>query len=554
MHVRIKNRFGRRYISDAEFLDYASDLDLIVDHPSPRLLEFTEEHEILMPVARVRFPPEIARRWHKDHYPQENVPYGIEGDTARLDAAYTLRDGVYSNLWRESEIYGERTHVLDDIAPEHALFIQTTFEKKDFVPWSKFSAIIALRDGKEIGDAGQSTRTYYHYWQIFALAAFLRSGATILYDLADHDIFRELFSLKIADASRGKLHVSVNLEARHELKAILEQRTIFDAVAYFETYRHNALQKHIHTYDRKTHKLPTKLSHEYRKREREIARETLKRFNIKPRQILEFIKFQCNLWLTAKQRSPEKVADEYSRNIGSTIDLYQLVSREKVGDVVAKVGKAGGYFEPILKVIFPDWLEEQRDLAERSLKSWMVPSMAGLPPPYDVSDKDIKEFCEWIEENGLIQLYWHFKRLLDIGFADHAIARSATAAEAVAFANTAELLANGIIKGRKQAPRGEMLFSKVEIILGKPSPSLVALLKEHRNLTNTKKSTLKTRMAQIDRLKKGGTDAALLRAILKLIVIRNEGSHLGLTGFDRQAIYDLLEALIRATLILWKSR
>lgn len=554
--MRIKNRFGRRYISDTEFLDYASDLDLIVDHPSPRLLEFTEEHEILTPVARVRFPPEIVRRWHKDRSPQENVPHGIEGDTPRLDAATTLHNEIYGNRWEEYGIYDERAHPLDDIAPEHVPFIQTTFEKHDFVFWNEFRAVIALRDGKEIGDAGQSTRTCYHYWQIFALAAFLRSGATILYDLADQELFQQLRSFKITDASRGKLYASFNLEAHHELRAILQQRTMFDAVAYFEAYRHNALIKHIPKDDPQRRKIPRKLSHEYGRLEKDVATGTLKRFNIKPREVLEFIRFQCNLWVTAKQRSPEKVADEYRRNIGITTDLYELVSRDRFADVVAKVGKAGGYFEPILKVIFPDWLEEQRDLAERSLKRWIIPSMVDLPPPYAVSDIDIEEFCEWIEKNGLIQLYWHFKRLLDIGFADHAIARSATAVEAVAFANTAELLANAIIKARKQVPRGMTLSSKVEIILGKLSPSLVALLKdkEHRKLTNTRKSTLRTRIAQIGRLSKGGTDVPLLRALLKLIVIRNEGSHLGLTGFDRQAVYELLEALIRATLILWKSR
>ncbi|MGE0683495.1 MAG: hypothetical protein AB7P69_21665 [Candidatus Binatia bacterium] len=550
----MKNRFGRRYISDTEFLDYAADLDLLVDHPSVHLLEFTEKYGILMPVARVRFPPEIVRRWHKDRYPQESGPYGIEDDTPRLDAATTLHNEIYSSLWSESDIYGERTHLLDDIAPEYAPFIQTTLEKNDFVPWSEFRVVIALRDGKEIGDAGQGTRTCYHYWQIFALASFLRSGATILYDLADPDLFRELRSFKITDASRAKLRTSFNLEARQELKAILEQQTMFDAVGYFEAYRRNALHKHAYNCDSTTERLPLSLSREYRKRERVLARETLQRFKLTSNQVLEFIKFQCDLWVTAKQRGPANVAEEYSRNIESTIDLYQLVSRDSFADVVTKVGKAGGYFKPILKVIFPSWMEEQRDLAERSLKSWIVPSMASLPPPFSVSGQDVVNFCEWIEQHGLLQLYWHFKRLLDIGFADHAIARSAIAAEAVAFANTAEVLANDIMRGRKQVPRGEVLSSKVKFILGNGSPSLVALLEKHGKLTRTKKSTLKTRVAQIDHLKKGGANAPVLRALLKLIVIRNEGSHLGLSGFDRKEIYDLLEAMIRATLILWKSR
>lgn len=554
MRVRLKNRFGRRYMSDKEFLDYVSDLDLLTDHPSSSLLEFTEKHGILTPVARLRFPPEIARRWFKDRYPQEDVPDPIEDDTPRIDAASELREQIYSNLWGKAEVYGERTHLLDDIAPEHAPFVQTTFEKKDFVPWKEFRAVIALRDGKEIGDSGDSVRACYHYWQVFALAAFLRSGVSILYDLSDDTLFHDLWKLEIPNGARGKLHASINLEARHELKAIMEQRLMFDTVAYFEAYRHNALQKYVHDFDRKTGKLSLDHSRAYRKREKAIAKETLARSAVKPRHVLEFIKFQCELWDTATRRGPANVAEEYRRNIQSTIELYRLVSRASVADIVSEVGRVGGRFEPILKVIFPDWLEEQRDLAERSLKSWIVPSMAGLPPSFAVSEQDVEHFCTWIEEQGLLQLYWHFKRLIDIGRADDSISRSATAAEAVGFANTAELLVNAVIFGRKQSPRGQSLLPKIKSILAAGSPQIVKLIDEHRKLTHTSTSTLKARIAQIDRLKKGGADAPVVRAILKLVVIRNEGSHLGLQSFDRQAIYDLLEALIRAALIIWKAR
>ena len=146
-----------------------------------------------------------------------------------------------------------------------------------------------------MGDGGESVRSCYHYWQVFALAAFLRSGVSILFDLSDEELFHDLWKLNIPDAARGKLHASINLKARHELKAIMEQRLMFDAVAYFEAYRHNALQKHVHDFDHKTGRLATDLSRAYRKREKVIARDTLGRFGIKTRHVLEFIKFQCGL-------------------------------------------------------------------------------------------------------------------------------------------------------------------------------------------------------------------------------------------------------------------
>lgn len=130
----------------------------------------------------------------------------------------------------------------------------------------------------------------------------------------------------------------------------------------------------------------------------------------------------------------------------------------------------------------------------------------------------------------------------------------ATATEAVGFANTVELLVSTVIAGRKRSPRGHTLWPKIKSILATGSPQLVQLIDEHKKPTHTNTSTLKARIAQIDRLKKGGEHAPVVRAILKLVVIRNEGSHLGPKGFDRQAIYDLLEALIRATLIIWRAR
>ena len=94
----MKNRFGKRYISDKEFLDYAWDVDLFTDHPPRRVLEFRERHGILSPVASIRFPAEIARRWHKDNYPAETVPDPIEADTPRLAAACSLYDQIFNNL------------------------------------------------------------------------------------------------------------------------------------------------------------------------------------------------------------------------------------------------------------------------------------------------------------------------------------------------------------------------------------------------------------------------------------------------------------------------
>lgn len=550
----MKNRFGRRYITHKELLDYAKDLDLFTDHPPERLPAFLERHALLNPVARIRFPPEVVRRWHKERYPDADVPDPIEGDTPRLAAACALYDQVFNNLWSHPDLYGERSHPLDEIDPAHAAFVQTSFDPSSFVPWEEFRTAIQTDDGQEIYDGGIYSRTCYHYWHVFALAAFLRSGVTILYDLADEALWHELRELRISDGSRSKLWTTMNLEARHELRQIEEHASLFDAVAWFEAYRGNALQLHIHHVDRRTRRLPYDRARTYRRRCRELVREVVGRYGITPDQLLAFIKFQYELWCTAKTRSPPKLADEYARNVNSTIQLYREITRATHDEIVERVGRAGGYFKPILKVIFPDWLDEQRDLAERSLRGWILPSMASLPPPFTASDTDIVSFCDWLEEKGLLQLYWHFKRLADLGMGDGPIARSATAAEVVGYANTVELMANAIIENRGTPPRGRTLPVKVREIVSPAAPSLIPLLIQFKDLTRTETSTLRRRLAQIDRIRQGGSHDPVLRVLLKLIVIRNEGSHLGLSGFDRPAIYSLLESLVQASLLLWKVR
>ena len=63
---------------------------------------------------------------------------------------------------------------------------------------------------------------------------------------------------------------------------------------------------------------------------------------------------------------------------------------------------------------------------------------------------------------------------------------------------------------------------KIRNILTTSSPQLVQLINQHQKLARTETSTLKARIAQIDRIKKGGPHAPVVRAILKLVVIRHK--------------------------------
>ena len=158
------------------------------------------------------------------------------------------------------------------------------------------------------------------------------------------------------------------------MTAINEARNLFEAIAYFEDYRHNAFQIHSDA----AGKLSTSARRAYQARGKQLAREAVTRCVLKPKDVLKFIETQCLLWENATKRSPTQLVDAYRRNIASSIELYQLLTGTKYDVVVKKIGDFG-HSKPILKEVFPDWLDQQREIAEIALTNWLIPSMSGLP-------------------------------------------------------------------------------------------------------------------------------------------------------------------------------
>ena len=100
-------------------------------------MEFLEAEGLLMPVRRLRLPPEILRRFAEDRREGVTIAAPVEPAGARLDAAITLSEGLHH--WSDARIYGESEHVLDALSDAHRPFIQTDFSPADFTPWEDLS-------------------------------------------------------------------------------------------------------------------------------------------------------------------------------------------------------------------------------------------------------------------------------------------------------------------------------------------------------------------------------------------------------------------------------
>lgn len=538
------NRFGRRYITQRQFVEYAKDTGL--DPPFlASIIEFAERFCILAPAARVRFPDPVVRRWYRDRHPHEGVLAPIEPDGACLSAATELMNALSLDLMSR----GTAEHPLDSLAPVHHAFVTKEFSRSTFVPWHNLRTPLFIRDGVTI-TGEEAIYTYYHSWQIFQLAAFLRSGLSVLYDVGTERTWESL-----SDLRRNDIYAVANIDARRELNALRENATLFDAVTAFEDRRDRALRIHARSAtDSSTRRLSRSASSAYRSQETAIAREVVLKAKLTPQKVIAFIQLQCELWGDARTRHPASIATEYKRTIQTTIELLRLANPRYSGPTIMKrVGAPGGYRRPILEVIFPDWISEHRTMVEASLRRWIVPSLAKMPSQFAYSDADVTRLCKWIEQRGFLQLYWHFRRLVDIGPLDDQIGRTAATVEIIGLASLVEQIANQALADRKpsQAVAGT-LYPKLMALFAMMSPLAVGL-KEHWSLTGTKKRTLRQQLAQIDRMRSAGPNTSVLKALLRLVLIRNASIHGGLPGFGRQQMQSLIESLLIAALIIWKA-
>lgn len=553
--IRTKNRFGKRFIRIDELRNYAVDLNLSTHPPCKNFMEFAEREGLLTPVCRIQLPPEIPRRFAREEDTSRNIAGPVEPDGQRLDAAEELLNSINMNKWAMPHVYGEAAHPCDEPKEDQAQFIQSDFSIDTFVSWENRRVPLYETASGPVLSSERDMPSFYHYWQVFWLAAILRSGIHVYYPLDDEALFTEIWQSGISsDALSGRTSQYHNLEAYRELQELRQFETHFEAVGYYKAYSHNALQNYAMDRD-EAGKIPPRQWRDYLSREAEIARDSLDRSGLSTSDIVEFIGKQCEWWGNACRVGPPAVAEEYKRNIGETINLLRNGYRINPQRIIDQVGRRTGHFKPTLRVIFPDWAEEQRELTTRSLKHWRDSEMASLPPPFPFSDRELEEFCDWLESKGLYQYYWHFRRLMDVERRDDPIHRSASTSEVVGFATLCEMIINEVLKEHGRAPRGKTLVPKLEMLFNSSGPAnLTQFLSRYKNLRSTNNQSLPRRLAQIARIKSHRAISPVIRIMLSFIVIRNEGAHLGLLRFDHAKVIDMMRILSLASLMIWKAR
>lgn len=549
------SKFGKRFLSPRDLGQYAYDLKLVEQPFQDRFLQFLEKERLLVPVCRVRYPEEIVRAdWVKNHPQWEDSSLPVEKDKNRL--AVVEEFDVRIGRWGQPYISPAWHHPLDVIDPAHLEFIEQDIANKPFQPWQTFKVIVGKSEnGPMLGDA---VDTYYHYWQIFLLAEALTMGVSVLIDLGDTEVAEKAWHGKLQDIASERKWTVLNVRGLHGIRGIVQHRAAFEALAYFLAYQNyaltNAAEGQIVNGRFRLSGEPLKA---FREKEEEIAKETVKRWNLDNNSLLAFLKWQCERWAEWERHGQREVADEYKQNIRQSVYLYRILTGKDYDDVVHDVGKVTNHFRPTLEAIFPDWVKDRKESASWSLKNWIKPSMSVLAPlGHDVSDTECDELLEWIEKEGLFQFLWHFQRLTDLGQREDPISLAGIANEVGGLCSTIEHVLNYIGFPRSKYNR-ETMHEKMVWLWDHNQEVKGGLNRgKSKGLTSLKgSSSLLAKIADIEQAQDaevGGQYAPIVRDLLKTVLIRNQGTHLSFTGFSLEELSKLLEVLLRSTVLIWK--
>ncbi|MGE0869777.1 MAG: hypothetical protein AB7P03_14525 [Kofleriaceae bacterium] len=540
------HNFGRRYIKQNDFVSYAKYLGVpgsFLEHK----LEFAERIGVLAPAARVRYPGSVVRRWHLDRYHNDPLVGLVEPDGPALDAANDLDKALAGDRQHETRFAWNQRHPLDRIARAHRPFVTKAFSAKTFAPWSSYRTL-SKRNGHDFY-LSDGVDTYYHAWQVFQFAAFLQSGLRILYDVFDNRGLESPLDLRRSD-------IDVTDPFPRELGMLRENERAFDAVALYCDLTSRALQVYARDRIPDTGQLTKRASQLLRTAETASARRVVAEARLKPAALIEFIGVQCELWGNAKSCHSQLIVNEYKRNVRKTIELLQVAYPRHTGSRIKK--RVGGRHAWSLELMFPNWVSEQRQRVEPSLRLWIVPRLAQMPQPFTYSDPDVASFCDWIEREGFLQLYWHFNRLTDIGPFDDQIGRTAAASEVVGLASLIEHLVTHILIGRRPRPSQQTirntLVPKVVALLHQNHAALGHEFQTKGNFRQTTELPLRRQLARIEQARFSGPDAPVLKALLRLAVIRNAATHAGLPRFARHELQKLIEFLLIGALVVWKAQ
>jgi hypothetical protein len=402
----------QRFMSADDFLKEIEPLRAFRgEYVGTGLLESLESTGLLVPKLRLRYPDSVARRlWLDFHNERPRVmTLPVEPDGELWDAAVELKNALYR--WQNQSVYGRSQHPLDDPGPRFAQFIEAS---RPFQQWIDTRVEVSNDLEPELFDSG-NIDTLYTTWQVLLTAEVADAGVHYRINLADKDVamaaHQAVFEGKALEGP-----ASLKLLPVHAARGFAAYERALDAVVWFAEECHLALNDILKDHRGGRWRLTDQQSREYYEARRQLAHSAAARYAITLDHLVALAKFLSERWADWNHEGRSRIADVYRSFLAETVHIARLIGNLTFADVRDRVGQAGGWFKPILDIIWPDWGEKERERVKRTLQSRERPTGA--------SEEEIDAFVRFLSEHGLEAFFWRLN-----SFEHHAFRGNAYALE-----------------------------------------------------------------------------------------------------------------------------
>jgi len=383
-----------RYLDVRAFCREVKKLKACTTYVSPSVLERLERQRSLVPKLRLRYPDEIERRWWAEAHPNDIVAGPIEPDGPRWDDACALETARQAERWHSDP--SQFVHPLDAPEPRFRRFVQRPKRRK-FIPWRDYRV--------DVGDSQEgplytsdTAVTYYSAWQILLFAEVVNMGVLLHLNL-------ELTDPRPSPEAMQAAPSVVPFEPLHAMGDFKKHEHALDGIIWFaEEAQRGYMYATRHDHSRRM--LTQDEADEIMRTRLWAAKEARRRHGISYKALLDATKFLCERWAHWNGEGRPLIAGAYKSVLADAVRLCQLTRGVDYAEIRREIGRAGGYFKPILDVIWEHWEAERRADTRRILASYRKPNaLLGA----EFSDALIDRFLDFLEKNSLHGFYWRLE-------------------------------------------------------------------------------------------------------------------------------------------------
>lgn len=399
--------YGKRYLTSKSFLELCKKLE--IEDCDEHRLEFFENKGLLFPIRRIMLTAGYAKYISAIHNDPNNPFYG--------KAQFEIPDKWYPQYkleektkgWYSVWSYHEVFHFLDKRRDEFKKFIlfplSTTHRK-----WKNYEIVIQRPPYNDFKSS--RAMNLYAYWQAYPVYEIIKASKLWLFiDLTDDETVKALWNRKIP--RRKVLSWSLRVGFNRKIADITLRNNDFDALSFYvqSVIRLENITSLLWNDDCTPKKeVGEQALKRYQENEKRLARLTIKKFAFTEDRCLDFLKFLCIKYFEYQEDKMSNLCDMLRSDIYHFTYLISDGYGITIEDIVKKVGRVTHHFRDTLNVIFPDELLEAKENASYTMKSFLESNPA-IKKIYDVTDKDIENFLNYMVDHNLVLFFQSFEQL-----------------------------------------------------------------------------------------------------------------------------------------------